>query len=318
MKKRWVALGAVLGLLGSCSLAAGIGAWTLSSTGTWVLNENAAYSAAKGSASKLLSLNEAVPHHKASLKIRPNLISEVTLSFTCVLPSPNASLELRVPSLDIALKDTFQGFAFARFMVDSKQEYSLRGEIAPRGRLVFAPLSQRQKDAMDRLFADLKDGNELKVALLQGTYEPRLYVFPLEGLTEHLEAVEQDCTTLASAGGYDGNDLVPDYLTYERNDSAPRGYSLKNKPKSEEPGINIPPAPEEIAATVPPAPAQPPAPIPFSGEGGRASIDADGNVIMALDPAASEEQSNIDSILPDGFGTNNGPMQIDENGMPIF
>ncbi len=312
MKKRLVALGAVLGLLGACSWAQDMGAWRLSSTGTWVLNENAAYSAAKGSASKLLSLDEAVPHHKASLKIRPNIISEVTLSFTCVLPAPDASLELRVPSLDISLKDAFQGFAFARFLVDNKQEYSLRGEIAPRGRLVFAPLSKRQKDALDKLFADLKDGNELKVALLQGQYEPRLYVFPLDGLDEHLEAVKQDCATLASAGGYDGSDLVPDYLTYERNDSAPRGYRLQNNQRPVEAAIEIA-APEE-----PPAAVQPPAPIPFSGEGGRASIDADGNVIMAPDPAQSAGQSNAGNILPDGFGTNNGPMQIDESGMPIF
>lgn len=328
----WPALCLSLGLI----LAAGAEAveqsgWNVSQTGTWTLPEHGDYVTGKGSPSRLLRVDEAVPHHKASMVLRPSITTRLTFALSCVLQSPAPALELSVPALDIRMEDGFRGYVFARMRVDEGPEYSLRGEIYPPGRLIFAPMTQAQQERLASLSEALKEGELLTIALLQGRdKEPRLYHIPLTGLAGLLPQVQSDCERLATLAGKGEPAYLPDYLTAEGSDYAPEDYSLVPRDDGLVPREPDPLPPE---VTVTPAEPVPPEPIPFSGSGGRASIDASGNVIEA--PAAGEGNAAQsggaagtepgDNGQGDASGNGNlslpvseGPLQIGPDGMPIF
>ena len=286
------------------SLSAAADSWQVSSSGTWQLNEDPAFALGKGSASNLLRLNEALPHHKVTLEQRDSITSRFSLSFSCMLQSPTPVLELRVPALDIALNDTVRGYAFARFMVDDNQEMSLRAEIQAPNRLIFAPFTAAQERSLSSLFLQLREGGVLHAALLQGkSAEPRRYNFPLSGFMEFADIISADCRNLNAAAGGEVS-YLPDYLTVERADAAPKDFSLKPKPTDGlEPKVSQP-AVQQVQ--VPSEPDLPPAPD-FRPDGSPAAIGPDGRPVGA---------DNQNGAAGGSFGTASGPMIIGDDGMP--
>ena len=305
-----------LSLIMDSALALEQQGWQVSQAGTWSILPHGSYAQGAGSASKLLRVDEALPNHKASLLLRESITRKVTFSLTCLMQSPEPALELEVPALDIRMQDSFNGFVFARFCVDEGDEFSLRGELSPPGKIIFAPLTQGQNEALKALKEAMAQGETLKIALLQGsTAIPKVYEIPLAGLNEILGDLSAECQNIANVAGHGTVSFLPDYLTKESDKYAPLDYTLKPK----EPAI-LPPEP--VIVEEPPIEANPQdeaVTIPFTGDGSRASIDAQGNVIEA--PATeSTEPSNQDPAsqeLPQGADALS-PMQIDENGMPIF
>ncbi len=282
--------------------------WQISLTGTWTFLPHGSASQGAGSSSKLLAVEEAVSHHKASLVLRPTITRRFTFSAACVMQSPDPVFELEVPALDIRILDGFNGYVFARFRVDEGLEYSLRGEVYPPGRIVFAPITKQQSDNLTELKEAVSKGQMLVIALLQGrSANPRIYQIPLTGLSEHWDEVASDCSRLAAAAGNRTTTYLPDYLTLEGLDYAPAGFSLVPKDDGLAPVVPTFDTTEIMEATAS-------NPIPFSGSGSRASIDAQGNVIMELD---NDDTDEVVETLPDEIEAP-GQLQIDESGMPVF
>ncbi len=323
-------LSAALCLPTSCIAAT---AWQVSPYGSWVFAENPAFAQGRSSPSRLLRLNEALPHHKLTLRQRKGIIADYSLSFACMLQGEVPVLELRVPALDISMEDTIRGYAFARFMVDEGQEFSLRGEIVPPGRLIFAPLTRSQEGRLSSLWLQLAEGGTLKAALLQGkSVSPRTYDFPLAGFAQFAEELAADCSRLNQAAGGRA-ELLPDYLTQEPENSAPEDYSLKEKPAAGQPLQAVESAPPTSPPTSPDTP--PPALI-FRPDGGPATIGADGRPVGAGEsadfavvpdaqaagqnqPGTADTEDTADSVDKGeiSFGQAAGPMAIGSDGQPV-
>ena len=287
--------------------------WTVSPYGAWRLQLSPDFAQGQGSPSRLLTLSEALSHHKLTLRMRQGLTANYSISCACLEQSSVPVLELRVPSLDIALNDQIRGTVFARFLVDSQTEYSLRGEIQPPGRIVFAPVTKSQEQILGSLWLQMLEGGKLQAALLQGkSAKPRTYDFSLAGFAEPAAVISADCAKLFAAAG-STNPYLPDYLTTEPAEAAPEDYSLK--PRSADGLQPRQPMPEPAPAAEP-QPAPQPAPVlEFRPGGGPASIGPDGRPVMSA-PPQSAAVSGENADRGDAVGAAPAPMAIGADGQP--
>ena len=184
---------------------------------------------------------------------------------------------------------------------------------------MFAPLTKTQDTKLSDLFMQLSEGGVLQIALLQGPNQtPRFYQIPLEGFFDLSKTVMSDCNKLNSmAQNHRGKvKFLPDYLTREPDDAAPKDFSLK--PKRPNDGLTPPPAPEppkveevkEEAPVIenpkveePEEEEQTPEVQLFSPGGGVASIGEDGK------PITEDTEGSI--------GESKGEMKIGEDGAPV-
>ncbi|MGN0902225.1 MAG: hypothetical protein ACI4M9_02975, partial [Succinivibrio sp.] len=204
--------------------------WQISPAYIWRLVDNSDYRFTAGSPAKILELDRTIRHRQAVFKVQRSITGKYTFKTGCMYQSATPSFELDVSSLDIAINDNFRGFVFARFLVDNGQEYSLRGQILPPSRIVFAPITRSQDKKISDLYLQLNEGGKLQIALLQGpTAKPRVYTIPLEGFFELSDKVLKDCVYLSGvARNHRGDvELLPDYITKEPEDAAPEDYTLK-------------------------------------------------------------------------------------------
>ncbi len=292
----------ILAALALClSSAAGASeGWSVSTSNLWRLNENADYAFTKGSPAKIMQTDRQIFHRQAKYTVRKSLLNTFTFKVGCMFQSRTPAFELQVQPLDIRVQDLFNGYVFARFLVDSGQEFSLRGEIVPPARLIFAPLTASQDKKISDLFLQMREGGELNVALLEGQDNPpRVFSVPLTGFIAFSDPVIEDCTRLNTLSGPRGQvGLLPDYITQE-----PAGYIPKKdwtlKPKRGNDGLT--PVEEEPPAPEPPKEEPKPEIQYFVPGGGPASIGPDGKPIMK----------------PESLGKSQGAMQIGPDGMPI-
>lgn len=285
----------------------------VSTANSWRFIEDPDYTYAKGSASQLLSLKEVVLHHALMIKINKNTIDSYTFKVGCMLQNPTPLFELKVNSLDIRLFDSVNDFVFARFIVDNNQEYSLRGELTGRNRIVFGPITKNQERSLSDLFLQMREGGELKIAMLQGnTNKPRMYNIPLPGFMEYSDKIVKSCTDYNSMFG--GNrTYLPDYMAKEPVGYATKDFSLKKK----EEDVIDPNAPRPVVAEKPKEePKSEPIPevMPFAPGGGPVSIGEDGRPVGADGSAvAGASGAQADRSL----GAAQGPMQIGPDGRPV-
>ncbi|MCR5536768.1 MAG: hypothetical protein K6F05_05060 [Succinivibrio sp.] len=277
--------------------------WSLGQAYMWRLNEDPDYAFTKGTPAKIYEVDRRILNHQAKYTLRNSLTNVVSFKVGCVFQSKTPVFELQTQPLDISIQDQFDGFAFVRFIIDNTQEFSLRGEYTPPGRLVFLPLTQSQDKKLSNLLLQMREGGELKMAILQGKNSaPREFTIPLKGFIELSDKVISDCQNLnTKAGSYQGEvKLLPDYLTEEPKDKAPEKYTLKIIPKNED-GLT-PPPPEPKPE---PKPAEEPKPetVYFEPGGGAASIGPDGKPLMK-----PQDES---------LGKAQGPMQIGPDGKPV-
>lgn len=293
--------------------------WNISSSYVWRLLQNSDYAFEKGSSAKILQIDKKIMHRQAVFKVQKSITNKYAFKVGCMYQSKTPAFELDTTTLDIAINDTFKGYVFARFLVDKGQEYSLRAEIIPPSRLVFAPLTKTQDTKLSDLFMQLSEGGVLQIALLQGPNQtPRFYQIPLEGFFDLSKTVMSDCNKLNSmAQNHRGKvKFLPDYLTREPDDAAPKDFSLK--PKRPNDGLTPPPAPEppkveevkEEAPVIenpkveePEEEEQTPEVQLFSPGGGVASIGEDGK------PITEDTEGSI--------GESKGEMKIGEDGAPV-
>lgn len=296
------------------SNAASESSWSVSSANTWKLNNDFYYDRALGSPSNYLQLKEQLPHRELKIKVNKNIVESFSFAVGCVLQSKTPSIILRVSPLDISMLDSKNGFVFARFLVDDNQEFSLRGELASSGRIMFMPYTKAQNDKLSNLFLQLNEGGILKIALLQGVNtNPRLYELSLQGFKERSAEIVNDCNSLGGVLA-DSVKLLPDYLSEEPKNQAPELYSLKKKDETTISSIDsspIPVNPEPSQQEVPPV-------HEFRPDGSVATIGPDGKPIMNNDSSDATQANDTDNTDNDSLGSAGGPMQIDENGMPIF
>lgn len=300
-----------VGLYSSQAYAVVNSGWNISSTYIWRLLKNSDYTFEKGSPAKILQLDKNILHRQAVFKVQRSITNKYTFKVGCMYQSATPAFELDVSSLDISMADSFKGYVFARFLVDKGQEYSLRAEIIPPSRLVFAPLTQSQSGKLSDLFMQLNEGGELQIALLQGDERsPRFYQIPLEGFFSLSKTVMSDCQKLNKlAMNHRGKvSFLPDYLTKEPDGLAPDKFSLK--PKLPNDGLQIA-EPPKAEKEVPPKAPEPevkeddeeeaPEVQLFTPGGGVASIGDDGKPITQ----------------DDSIGQSKGEMQIGEDGNPV-
>ena len=131
--------------------------WNISSSYVWRLLQNSDYAFEKGSSAKILQIDKKIMHRQAVFKVQKSITNKYVFKVGCMYQSKTPAFELDTTTLDIAINDTFKGYVFARFLVDKGQEYSLRAEIIPPSRLVFAPLTKTQ----DTKLSDLLDSSFL-------------------------------------------------------------------------------------------------------------------------------------------------------------
>ncbi|MCR5084675.1 MAG: hypothetical protein K6A65_04160, partial [Succinivibrionaceae bacterium] len=206
--------------------------WQLSPSYAWRLEPDHGHAFARGSPSRHLRPDRAIPHHDARIVVREDITRTYELRLGCVIQSEVPALELLVSPLDIRMVDLNKGFAFAHFMVDLGTELSLRGEIVPPGRLIFPPYTNSQAKRLSDLFLQLREGGRLSVALLQGDKaQPRGYSFPLDGFMALSARVTESCATLRARGGARAEPL-PDYVTEEPEGYAPPKFTMKPQPES--------------------------------------------------------------------------------------
>lgn len=305
----------VSGFMSVVSLPAQAAEPNISTNHTWQFNEDPEYSYAKGSASKLISIKEAVLHHTLSIKLNRSLINNFSFKVGCMLQNPTPLMELRVNSLDIRLFDSLNDFVFARFVVDNGQEYSLRGDLAGRNRILFAPITKNQERSLADLFLQMREGGSLKIGLLQGdSGKVRMYEIPLAGFMEHSDKLLQSCQSYNRA--YRGErTYLPDYMAKEPEGYAPRDFSLKED--DEEVIDPFAPKPVVVEETVEVVKQETPAPevLPFVPGGGPASIGPDGKPIGAS--ANATQTGTSGSAVERSLGNAQGPMQIGPDGKPV-
>ncbi len=311
----------LVGCIGACLLSAQAFAvqpsgWKISSSYIWRLLENSDYAFTKGSPAKTLQLDKTIMHRQAVFHVAGSLTNRYTFKVGCMYQNPTPAIELDVTTLDIGIRDLSRGFVFARFLVDSGQELSLRGEIVPPSRIIFTPLTKSQEKKLSDLFLQLSEGGYLYIALLQGeSWKPRVFTIPLEGFFDASKIIMEDCKNLSSLimGSKGAAEYFKDYVSREPYGSAPKDYTLKKKPQASD-GLT---PPEEPKAEPEPEPVkeepvkeekeEPPSILPFEPGGGRASIGDDGKPITS-ESASSESNDNLGTAKS---------MKIDENGNPI-
>ena len=306
MARRFSTLAWALALaLSPLACAENVSGWSIASEGLWRLPEDPDYSFSKGSPAKMVRADRTILNRQARFTRRSGLVGTYTFKVGCVFQSKTPAFEISVQPLDIRITDQFNGYAFARFLVDKGQEYSLRGEYLPPARLVFAPLSRAQDRSISDIFLQLREGARLSVALLEGADNPpRVYEIPLAGFMDLSDEIVKDCARLNRSAGV-RTSFVPDYVTKEPKGLAPKDWTLK--PKAPNDGLSPqkdanPPGTTEQTL----GPAQPEVQY-FEPGGGPASIGPDGKPITQgaqQDPNAS-------------LGTASGPMTIGPDGKPV-
>lgn len=293
-----------------------------SKPGTWRFLEDTNYKYAKGSASKLLSMRELIPHHTISITLKENLVDSLTFSIACSSQTATPIFDLRVPSLSVRVMDALNSVAYVRFLVDDNTEISLRGEISGRNRLIFGPLTKAQDDGINLLYKEMQKGTTLKIGLLQGeNLKVREYEIPLAGMSQFVDALDKSCKTYKS---YYPNqyEFLPDYMGAEPSDAAPKDYSLKKKEKDELvnsaqlfPQEVEQPQPEVVEAEPPVQEVTPPEVIPFTPGGGPVSIGPDG---LPIGADGSSLGASSGQPVEQPLGTvNSQPVLIGEDGLPI-
>lgn len=298
-------------------LADNMGFSRASRAGSWRFTEDPNYNYAKYSSSHLLSLHEAIPHHSLSINIQDNLIDSYTFRVGCMLQTVTPMFELKVPGLDVRMFDTLNDIVYARFLVDDNQEFSLRGELLSRNRIVFAPITKSQERGINDIYTQMQHGEELKIGLLQGDRgQVRVYKIPLSGFGEFVKPLNDSCVSFHK--NYTGTlKYLPDYMAKEPDGYAPKDYTLKPKPKDDtdmaQPMVQPQAQPkEEVAA---PIPAKKPEVMPFAPGGGPASIGPDG---MPIGADGSAIQASSGQPIEQPLGTvNSAPMQIGPDGAPV-
>lgn len=290
------------------------------SPNAWRYHEDVDYKYAQGSPSNTLSLSETVPHHAMTIKVNQNVIDSFTFKVGCMLQSATPLFELRVNSLDIRLYDSVNDYVYARLLVDENQEFSLRGEIVGRNRIIFAPITRTQEKAISDLFLQLREGGELKIGLLQGKNDRvRVFKVPLAGFVEYSDKLLQSCQNYHRY--FNGKQqFLPDYMSKEPDGYAPKDYTLVDKkddvvdpfapkPIEEEPAVVKKEEPKQEKPE-----AKKPEVLPFAPGGGPVSIGPDGLPIGAngADVGANKGQ-NVDKAI----GKAAGPLKIGPDGNPI-
>ena len=299
-------------LLGG-NAASAANAYSQHPTGVWVYSEDPNYTYAKGSASQMLSIQEAILHHSLGITVKRSLTDQFGFKVGCMVQNPTPLFELNVNSLDIRLFDSINDFVFARFIVDDNQEYSLRGEIAGRSRIIFAPITKTQERSLSDLFLQMREGGTLKIGLLQGKRDRvRTYEVPLTGFMDYSDRILQSCQNY-NQSFHGQQQYLPDYMSKEPSGYAPKEYSLK-RPTEEiidpyAPKIQPEPTPVEEEPKAPPREV-----LPFVPGGGPASIGPDG---LPVGAQGSAVQGQAGAPVDAPLGTASGPMQIGPDGMPI-
>ncbi len=303
LKKKATALFTLLFALGV--QAADVSGWSMGTSGIWRLNEDPDHQISKGSPARMLRADRAVLNHEARFTLRQGLVNSFVFRVGCVFKSQIPSFEIDVQPLDIRISDQFNGYAFARFMVDDDQEYSLRGEYLPPARLIFAPLSKSQEKTISDLFLQLREGGKLHIALLQGANaNPRIFTIPLAGFMQLSDLVAKDCIHLNKAAGVRVG-YVPDYTTKEPQGYVKSGWSFKPSPASD--GLTPQDSNQlDLSEQQGQDEEQEPEVQLFEPGGGVASIGPDGMPIT--------EDSNNSA---DDLGEAQGPMAIGDDGNVI-
>ena len=274
------------------SYAAMQSGWELSTSYIWRLADDSDYVFTKGSPAKILQMDRTIRHRQAVLNVVQSLTKKFTFRVGCMYQSQTPALGLDLTT------------------VDNGQEYSLRGEIIPPARIIFAPLTAAQEKKLSDLFLQLSEGGSLKFAVLQGeNTDPRVYKIPLEGFFDISKTILDDCRNLSSlAKDHRGPvALLPDYISKEPKGLAPKDYSVKPKKGSD----GLTPEPDEPEDTIDPV-SEPqtkeaePEIKPFEPGGGAASIGEDGKPIMATEEKS--EESNLGTAKS---------MQIGDDGKPV-
>ncbi|SFS48905.1 hypothetical protein SAMN02910357_01024 [Succinivibrio dextrinosolvens] len=299
----------------SPSYAAMQSGWELSTSYIWRLNDDSDFVFTKGSPAKILQMDRTIRHRQAVLNVVQSLTKKFSFRVGCMYQSQTPALGLDLTTLDIGIRDLERGFVYARVIVDSGQEYSLRGEIIPPARIIFAPLTAAQEKKLSDLFLQISEGGHLKIAVLQGeNTDPRIYKIPLEGFFDISKTVLDDCKNLSSlAKDHRGPvALLPDYISREPKGLAPKDYSVKPKPGSDgltatedEDDGSIEPV-SEPEKKKEPEPEPEPTIKPFEPGGGAASIGEDGKPIMTTEEKS--EESNLGTAKS---------MQIGDDGKPV-
>lgn len=300
-------LAIALCISGVCNVYAN--SWDVGDLNRWILEEDNFYSNAKGSASNYLATKERVPHRELVYRVNRGMIDSFSMALSCSQYSQTPTITLRVNSLDIPVQSTLNGRVFARFLVDQNDEIALRGEIKSSGRLVFLPLTKEQDQKLSNLLSQLNKGGKLQIALLQGPVsQPKIYNIDLSGFNALSKNIVDDCKLLAQYS--QKADYLPDYVSSEPKQAAPADYSLKEQNTIDNPGM---PLNAQMNETTNIEEKQDVEPIihDFKPDGSISSIGPDGLPIGVND---SNNQTKDDN---ESMGTAT-PMQIDENGMPIF
>lgn len=305
-----------LAVLGASSAQVCASGFPISTEGSWQFTEDSDYSYAKGSASHMLSTQEAVLHHSLFIKINRSMIDQFTFKVGCMVQNPTPLFELRVNSLDIRLFDSVNDFVYARMMVDDNQEYSLRGEIAGRNRIIFAPITKAQERGLSDLFLQMREGGKMKIGLLQGENgQVRVYEIPLAGFIDYSDKILQSCQAYNQY--FKGEQqYLPDYMAKEPEGYAPKDYSLKQADDVIDPNAPVAaPEPEPVVEEVEVVKHDvKPEVLPFAPGGGPASIGPDG---MPIGAVGSTVGASSGQAVDKSFGTAQGPMQIGPDGMPV-
>lgn len=195
--------------------------------GEWFYIEEPELKYAKDHSSQLISIRESMLHQYVAIEVKRAENDQFGFKVGCMLQNPIPLLELTVNSLDIRLFDSINDFVYARFMVDDNEEFSLRGEIEGRTRIIFAPITKSQEERIVKLFQHMRQGHMLNIALLQGEQgKVRRYDVPLTGFLPFADRIESHCQSFNH--NYNGTQqYLPDYMSREPNGYAPANFSLK-------------------------------------------------------------------------------------------
>ena len=217
------------GLVSACALAAGSG-WEVSNAKMWRLLDKAEFAVNTSVPANFIDRDKIVRHRELSYRFNQGLTTNLNFRVGCLIQSPTPVIDITVSPLDIAITDQFNGYAFARFLVDKETEYTLRGEFYPPARLVFAPMTRLQYRSMNNLIMQMREGKTLKYAILQGyDRQPRLFEIPLIGFVQQVDEVLGDCARLHESVPYSDTELkfLPDYVSVVPVDAAPAYFTLK-------------------------------------------------------------------------------------------
>lgn len=295
----------MLGMVYHQLYAAEVSGWSVGSSGMWRLQDDPDHRASKGSPAKFLRIDRAVPNREVRYVKRAGLVNTFVFRVGCAFQSKTPVFELDVQPLDIRIADQFNGYAFAHFLVDDSQEYSLRGEYIPPARLIFAPLTKSQEKFISDIFLQLGEGGMLKIAILQGVNaDPRIFELPLTGFMELSGEVLKDCVKLNQISG-SRSGYLPEYLTKEPSGYVVPKWSLK-KPIATDGLSLVKENTKESSDTTSVVPE-----IKYFEPGGApASIGSDGK------PLVQEQVQDVDSGSND-LGATQGAMRIGPDGMPM-